>query len=150
MGVKYTEYDVSRDRAAAQEMVKVSGQMGVPVTVIDGQPVVGFDRARLQALVATAGRGATGHIGVAIGDASRQAQRTGNIPIFGAFIGRVAPGSIGERAGLMAGDVVTEINHQGVSGAEEMEKALAALRPGDILSIVFLRGRETRKSEIVV
>jgi S1-C subfamily serine protease len=148
--VKYTEIDVSRDRAGAQEMVRVSGQMGVPVTVIDGQVVVGFDRARLQALLATAGRGASVHLGVAIGDASRQAQRTGNIPIFGAFIGRVAPGSIGERAGLRAGDVVTEINHRSVSGAAGMEKALAGLRPGDVLAIVFLRGSETRKSEMVV
>ena len=130
-------------------MVRVSGQMGVPVTVIDGQAVVGFDRARLQALLATAGSGQTVHFGVAIGDASRQ-HTAGNIPIFGAFIGRVAPGSIGERAGLAAGDVVTEINHQNVSGASDMEKALSGLKPGDVLSIVFLRGSETRKSEIVI
>lgn len=148
--MQYTEIDVSRDRAGAQEMVRVSGQMGVPVTVIDGQVVVGFDRVRLQGLLATAGRGGTVHLGVAIGDASRQAQRTGNIPIFGAFIGRVAPGSIGERAGLQEGDVVTEINHQGVSGAADMEKALAVLKPGDVLAIVFLRGSETRKTEIVI
>ena len=100
--MKYAEYDVSQDREAAQEMVSLTGQMGVPVTVIDGQAVIGFDRARLQALLATAGRGAPVRLGVAIGDASRQAHSTGNIPIFGAFIGRVAPGSIGERAGLKA------------------------------------------------
>ncbi len=148
--MKYTEYDVSRDRAAAQEMVRISAQMGVPVTVIDGQAVVGFDRERLQTLLAAAGSGAPVRMGVAIGDASRQARSSGNMPIFGAFIGRVAPGSIGERAGLRPGDVVTEINRQSVSSAADMEKALAALRPGDILDIVFLRGTETHKSEIVV
>ena len=131
-------------------MVSLTGQMGVPVTVIDGQAVIGFDRPRLKALLAAAGRGAPVRLGVAIGDASRQAHSTGNIMIFGAFIGRVAPGSIGERAGLKAGDVVTEINQQGVSGAADMEKVLAALRPGDVLAIVFLSGSETRKSEIVV
>jgi S1-C subfamily serine protease len=131
-------------------MVRISGQMGVPVTVIDGQPVVGFDRARLQALLITAGQGAPVRLGVAIGDASRQAHSTGNISIFGAFIGRVAPGSIGERAGLRAGDIVTEINHRSISGAADMEKSLAELRPGDVLSIVFLRSSETHKTEIVV
>jgi glutaredoxin-like YruB-family protein len=43
LGVKYTEYDVSRDRDKAEEMVTMTGQMGVPVTVIDGEVVIGFD-----------------------------------------------------------------------------------------------------------
>lgn len=51
-GVKFTEYDVSRDRAAADEMVRMTGQMGVPVIVVDGQVVVGFDRTRLEHLLA--------------------------------------------------------------------------------------------------
>lgn len=53
-GVKYEEVDVETDQEAAEEMVKLSGQMGVPVTVIrhteGGEPVVavGFDQAWLQ------------------------------------------------------------------------------------------------------
>jgi membrane-associated protease RseP (regulator of RpoE activity) len=148
--VRYTEYDVSRDERAAEEMVSITGQMGVPVITVDGQAVIGFDRARLQALLSRAGTGSPLRLGVAVGDASRQARRTGNIPIFGAFIGRVAPGSIGEKAGLRPGDIVTEVNHQGVSSAANMEKALAGMRAGDVLAIVFLRGGETRKSEILI
>jgi serine protease DegQ len=129
-------------------MVSITGQMGVPVITIDGQAVIGFDRGRIQALLAAGARSQRGvRLGVAIGDASR---RSGNIPIFGAFVGRVAEGSIGERAGLRPGDIVTEINHRSVSGAADMERLLAGLRSGDIMSIVFLRGSETRKSEIVV
>jgi serine protease DegQ len=129
-------------------MVSITGQMGVPVITVDGQAVIGFDRGRIEALLA-AGGGSQPRVrlGLAIGDASR---RGSNIPIFGAFIGRVADGSIGQRAGLRPGDVVTEINHRSVSGAADMERVLAGLRSGDILSIVFLRGSETRKSEIVV
>ncbi len=41
-GVKYRDVDVSTDQAAAIEMVKKSGQMGVPVIDIDGQILVGF------------------------------------------------------------------------------------------------------------
>ncbi len=42
--VEFQDIDVSRDRAAAMEMVQKSGQMGVPVADINGQIVVGFDQ----------------------------------------------------------------------------------------------------------
>lgn len=40
--IPFTDVDVSRDRAAAMEMVQKSGQMGVPVIDIDGHITVGF------------------------------------------------------------------------------------------------------------
>jgi len=46
--VAYTEIDVSQDADALEEMKKVSGQMGVPVTVIDDTVVVGYDKKKLQ------------------------------------------------------------------------------------------------------
>ncbi len=148
--MKYNEYDVSRDRAAAQEMVNLTGQRGVPVTVINGQPVIGFDRARLQALLVGGGNGKPLRFGLKIADADRVAQKTGTIPLFGALIGGVSPGSLGEKAGLKAGDVVTEVNMRRISNAGDLEQALAGLRPGGIVTIMFLRGNEKRKSEIVV
>ena len=50
-GVSFTEKNVSRDPYAAQEMMNVSGQSGTPVTVINGESVVGFDEARLSMLI---------------------------------------------------------------------------------------------------
>lgn len=50
-GVSYEDIDVSRDRAQAIAMVQKSGQMGVPQLWIDGQVVVGFDRARIDQLI---------------------------------------------------------------------------------------------------
>ena len=41
-GVAFKDIDVSRDRAAAMEMIKKSGQMGVPVVDIGGEITVGF------------------------------------------------------------------------------------------------------------
>ncbi len=49
--VAFKDVDVSRDNAAAQQMVHRSGQMGVPQAWIDGQVVVGFDRKRVDALL---------------------------------------------------------------------------------------------------
>ncbi len=50
-GINYSEIDVSRDDAAAKEMVRMSGQQGVPQTEINGQMIVGFNQARLKELL---------------------------------------------------------------------------------------------------
>jgi glutaredoxin 3 len=146
LGVKYTEFDVSQDERAAEEMVKVSGQMGVPVIIIDGQVVVGFDRGRIQELLA----GGKVHFGLKVADADRIAQKQGAIPVFGAVIGEVAAGSLGEKAGLKPGDIITEINGRRIANAADVAKALGELKSGGILSVRFLRGSDTKKSEIVI
>jgi glutaredoxin 3 len=46
-GIKFKEVDVSRDVAAARDMVRRSGQQGVPVLDIGGKIVVGFDRPKI-------------------------------------------------------------------------------------------------------
>ncbi|MEJ2307020.1 MAG: glutaredoxin domain-containing protein [candidate division WOR-3 bacterium] len=43
-GVKFEEKDVSMDRESAREMIKKSGEMGVPQIEIDGKIIVGFNR----------------------------------------------------------------------------------------------------------
>lgn len=50
-GIKFTDIDVSRDQAAARDMVRRSGQMGVPVIDIGGRIIVGFDRPKINALL---------------------------------------------------------------------------------------------------
>ena len=47
-GVNFEERDVSVNRAYADEMVKETGQMGVPVLDIEGQIIVGFDKERIK------------------------------------------------------------------------------------------------------
>jgi glutaredoxin-like YruB-family protein len=49
--VPFTDIDVSRNQQAAQEMVRRSGQQGVPQTDIDGTIVVGFDKTRINNLL---------------------------------------------------------------------------------------------------
>jgi glutaredoxin-like YruB-family protein len=44
-GVPFRDVDVSRDPAAARDLVRRTGQMGVPVIEIDGRSIVGFDQA---------------------------------------------------------------------------------------------------------
>ena len=46
--IEFVEYDVSSDQEALEEMVRVSGQMGVPVLDIEGEIIVGFDKERIK------------------------------------------------------------------------------------------------------
>ncbi len=47
-GVQFRDVDVSRDTAAARDMVRRSGQTGVPVIDIGGKIVIGFDRPKIE------------------------------------------------------------------------------------------------------
>ena len=49
--VPYDEFNVASDMEKRKEMMEKSGQLGVPVIVIDDQIVVGFDRPRLANLL---------------------------------------------------------------------------------------------------
>lgn len=51
-GISYTDYDVSADRDKANEMIEKSGQMAVPVIVVDDEITVGFNQAKLDELLA--------------------------------------------------------------------------------------------------
>ncbi len=46
-GIKFRDIDVSRDPIAARDMIRRSGQQGVPVIDIGGKIVVGFDRVKI-------------------------------------------------------------------------------------------------------
>ena len=50
-GVRYSEIDVSRDQKAAEDMVRRSGQQGVPQTDIGGEMIIGFDKNRINTLL---------------------------------------------------------------------------------------------------
>lgn len=49
--VTYIEYDVFRDITKRQEMLDRTHQFGVPVIVIDGKIVIGFDRSKINQLL---------------------------------------------------------------------------------------------------
>lgn len=50
-GFQFREIDVARDQAAARDLVRMTGQMGVPVTLIGNRPIVGFDRPQIDRLL---------------------------------------------------------------------------------------------------
>jgi glutaredoxin-like YruB-family protein len=49
--IAFQEFDVGTDLAKREEMVKKSGQMGVPVIDIDGEIIVGFNKPKVAGLL---------------------------------------------------------------------------------------------------
>ncbi|MBI2857576.1 MAG: PDZ domain-containing protein [Chloroflexi bacterium] len=78
------------------------------------------------------------------------ARKTGEIPVFGAFVDRVAPGSPAEQSGLAVGDIITAVDQRPIGGAGDLEEALASATPGSRLTIVFVRKNQRLKAEATV
>jgi S1-C subfamily serine protease len=146
-GVPFTEVDVSRDQAAALEMVRKSGQQGVPVITVDDQVIVGFDRPRLERLI-EAGRKKRPIFGAAVADAASYLAKRGQVPIFGALVGKVAPGSPAARAGLQPGDIITGIGLRTIANAQGVEDAMASVEPRARLPITYQRGERQFTREV--
>ena len=51
-GIPFQDINVAASKEAAQEMIKKSGQMGVPVIVVNGDIMVGYNQAKLDDLLA--------------------------------------------------------------------------------------------------
>jgi glutaredoxin 3 len=148
-GIPYQDHDVSADPLVAQEAVRLTGQNNVPVTVIDGQTVVGFDQPRLEQLIAQAQAASPPKFGVAVADVGK-AGREGVPIIFGAYVGRIRTGSIAERAGMAVGDVIIQLNDQPISSAAALERFIAGIKQSDKLSVIFIRGTEVKTAEVTI
>ncbi len=46
--VRFEEYNVAADPRRAEEMVRKSGQMGVPVLDVNGRIILGFNAAEME------------------------------------------------------------------------------------------------------
>ena len=135
-GLDFREMDISRDQAAAEELMNKTGRMAVPVTVIDGQTIVGFDRMRMEQLIGLAQMREKKKpvFGASVADAGKG---KGAVP--GAYVGKVSPGSAAERIGLAAGDIITELNGQQIANASDLESVLSKLDKGSSISVVLVR-----------
>ncbi|MEK9182240.1 MAG: glutaredoxin domain-containing protein [Patescibacteria group bacterium] len=49
--VSYEDFNVAADLEKRKEMVEKSGQMGVPVILIEDEIIVGFDKAKISGLL---------------------------------------------------------------------------------------------------
>ena len=124
--------DVSVDRVAADEMVRRTRQMGVPVIADQAEAIVGFDLPRLQKMAA---RHRPAGLGLRVKDAEDGS---------GAYVGSVRPDSPAQRAGLQPGDVVEELSGVPVRNTNDLERIGSQRRPGQPTSMTIRRGSEKK------
>jgi S1-C subfamily serine protease len=135
--VPFEVRDVSEDAQAAQEMVQMTRQMGVPVIADDQEAIVGFDVPRLQRMAARHRRGPG--LGLKVTDASDGP---------GAYVGGVRADSPGERAGLEVGDTIVELSGRAISCVGDLEQ-IAARRPAGAPTSITVRRNGERRTLIL-
>jgi membrane-associated protease RseP (regulator of RpoE activity) len=145
-GVTWTEKMVDSDREAAIQMIRVSGQRGVPVTVIGDEVVVGFDRPRLEHILASMPKAASQKpkrpaFGAKVADAANYELEDGKT-VKGAYVGGVHLDSPAEIAGFRPGDVITAVGGTPVGSVADLQKVLAGLEESKVPFSVYRRGRD--------
>ena len=135
------------------EMIRLSGQQGVPVIAVDDQVVVGFNRPRLEQILAQRAGAAPGgrkSLGASVADAATIALRRPGIPTSGAYVGGVRPGSPAEAEGLRAGDVIVAAGGTPIGNAAGLEAALRNAPPGQSVPISYQRNGTTHQVAVVL
>jgi glutaredoxin-like YruB-family protein len=148
--VPFRDVDVAKDYNAAMEMVRLSGQQGVPVTVADGEVILGFDQARLAKLAAKYSAPKRPPLGILAADAeeylAKHPEKAEKLPAGtkGVYVGKIRPKTVAERAELHPGDVITSFAGKRVRNMAALDQMVETLKPGDQATAKFLRdGEET-------
>jgi putative serine protease PepD len=88
------------------------------------------------------GQATHARIGISVGPADGETR--------GALIASVESGSGADEAGLAEGDVITKIDDRQVTDGESLIAAARSFRPGDTVTITFVRDGETQTAEITL
>ncbi len=127
------------------EMVRRSGQQGVPVIATDDEVIVGFDQARLAKMIKRVSGPSRPPLGVLGANAadylSRHPEARAGAPpeTSGVFVGEIRPGSVAEQAGLRKGDIIVGCAGKKVKDMSSLDRLIAAVKPGQQINARFIR-----------
>ena len=141
----YETKDVGVDYPAAMEMIRRSGQQGVPVIATEDEVILGFDQVRLAKLAEKYAGPKRPPLGVLAADVeeylARHPENAEAIPpgIKGVFVGKIRPGTVAERAGLLPGDVIVGLAGKRVRSMGQLDQLVGTLKAGDAVPVRYLR-----------
>ena len=136
------------DYNAAMEMVKLSGQQGVPVIASDGDVILGFDQGRLARLVEKYAAPKRPPLGLMAAEAEtflRNVRSSLAITLKmskASMSGKRRPNSVAAKAGLKSGDIIVAAANKRVQNLAALDKLIDTLKTGDSISIRYYRGKE--------
>lgn len=143
--VPFEVKDVSRDQAAAMEMIRRTGQQGVPVIATEDEVILGFDQARLAKLAQKYAGPKRPPLGLLGADAESYVSRRPDLleklggPVKGVYVGELRPNSVAEKAGMQRGDIVQAAAGKRVRDMRALDAIVETVRPGDALNVRVLR-----------
>ncbi len=142
------EKDVAKDYQAAIEMIRVSGQQGVPVTVSNGDVILGFDQQKFAKLAAKFAGPKRPPLGILAADAedylAKHPEKAEKVPpgTKGVYIGKVRPKTVAARHDLRPGDIITSFAGKRVRTMAALDQMVDTLKAGDKATAKFLRDGE--------
>lgn len=103
----------------------------------------------------TVQRAVLGVAGTDLGNYIDSEKAKGNTPdlgstVSGVYIDQVSDGSAAEEAGLKKGDVITGIGGKSVSKMAELQEQLAQHRPGDKVSLTYVRNKKSQTQSVTL
>lgn len=130
-------------------MIRRSGQQGVPVIILDDEVVVGFDRRRLEEILARRARPRP-TLGARVAGAEAIARKRGISLPPGAYVGGVSSGSPAERAGLREGDVILSLDGRPVQRTADLSRILSRIARGQPTEIRWWRSGQEMDGQLVL
>ena len=130
------------------EMIRVSGQQGVPVTVANGDVILGFDQRKFAKLAEKYAGPKRPPLGILAADAeeylTKHPEKAEKIPAGtkGVYVGKVRPKTVAARGNLKPGDVITSFAGKRVRTMAALDQMVDTLKPGDKATAKFIRDGE--------
>ena len=152
--VPFVGKNVAEDYNAAVEMVRRSGQQGVPVIATDDEVILGFDQGRLARLVEKYAAPKRPPLGLMAADAEsflrKRPELAANYPedVKGIYVGETRPNSVAAKAGLKSGDIIVAAANKRVQNLTALDRLIDTLKNGDSISIRFYRGKEDQTTTL--
>ena len=127
------------------EMVRLRGQQGVPVTVSNGDVILGFDQQKFAKLAAKFAGPKRPPLGILAADAedylAKHPEKAEQVPAGtkGVYIGKVRPKTVAAHHDLKPGDIITSFAGKRVRTMVALDQMVETLKVGDKATVKFLR-----------
>jgi serine protease Do len=130
------------------EMIRRSGQQGVPVVTTPDEVVLGFDQVKLARIAEKYGPPKRPPLGLLAADSASYFERhpdtAKNYPdgAKGVIVGELRPGSVAEASGLKPLDLIVSAAGKRCNNLAALDKLVETLKAGDTLSLRIYRGQD--------
>ncbi len=90
------------------------------------------------------------YLGIGVGGVTQSLARALDVPVGSAQVASVQPGTAAERAGLVAGDIITAIDGSILRDSREVTRRILNKRPGSRIALDIVRGNERMQVDVTL